>query len=139
MFTRDRTTDGQAMPSAELIAELAANTGEAARSARRSTRLVIQAKVAVEKGSLSERTSAPLRGITGDISSGGTQLLLPRPLQIGDVYLLSFDRAEVDIAPVFALCLRGRQVRSDAFEAGLRFLEPVELPSENGAPNHDLF
>jgi len=112
----------------ELVAELARNTEQAARSMRQSTRLTVRASVRVERGSLSERRSAPLTGITGDISGGGTQLLLPHPLNIGDVYLLSFDRDELDLAPIYALCLRGRQVRQDAYEAGMRFLQPVQLP-----------
>ena len=118
-----------AVPSEELISELAANTQDAARAMRQTTRLVVRAKVTVEPGSLSMREGKTLRGFTGDVSTGGTQLLLPRPLGIGDVYLLSFDRSELDLPPVYALCLRGRQVRTDAYEAGMRFLEPVQLPS----------
>jgi hypothetical protein len=122
----------------ELIAELAANTSDATRSMRQSTRQVVQASVQVERGSLSERTGSPLQGITGDISAGGAQLLLPRPLGIGDVYLLSFNRSEIDIPPVYAVCLRGRQVRTDAYEAGMRFLEPVTLPSASSHSEQDL-
>ncbi|MEQ8316451.1 MAG: PilZ domain-containing protein [Phycisphaerales bacterium] len=138
MLTNEHESRYDSARGAELVAELAASTGEAARAARQSTRLIIQTRVVVDRGSLSERTGKPLHGITGDISSGGTQLLLPRPLLVGDVYHLSFDRSEVDIAPVYALCLRGRQVRSDAFEAGLRFLEPVELPVGARSKAEDL-
>lgn len=122
----------------ELVAELASNTDEAARAMRQSTRLAVRASVRVERGSLSERHGPPLAGITGDVSTGGTQLLLPKPLHIGDVYLLSFDRSELDLAPVYALCLRGRQVRADAFEAGLRFLQPVQLPRTSDSRDEDL-
>ncbi|MFG0259546.1 MAG: PilZ domain-containing protein [Phycisphaerales bacterium JB041] len=111
-----------------LIDELAGSTSEAVKKLRNHTRLSVRVKVYVESGSLSERNGVRLQGITGDISSGGTQILLPRPLNIGDVYQIAFDRQEFDLAPVFALCLRGRMVRPDAFEAGLRFLEPVSLP-----------
>lgn len=138
MFSTDRESQHDPASGAELVAELAASTSDAARAARQSTRLVVQAKVVVDRGSLSERKGHTLQGITGDISSGGTQLLLPRPLNVGDVYYLSFDRSEVDIAPVYALCLRGRQVRPDAFEAGLRFLEPVELPAVAQSATEDL-
>ena len=122
----------------ELVAELATNTDDAARAMRQSTRLTVRASVRVERGSLSERHGSPLAGITGDVSTGGTQLLLPKPLHIGDVYLLSFDRSELDLPPVYALCLRGRQVRTDAFEAGMRFLQPVELPRSSGDAESDL-
>lgn len=116
----------------ELLDELSQSTSEAAESMRQSTRLDVRVKVYVEPGSLSMRDEKPLQGITGDISVGGTQILLARPLRIGDVYLISFDREEFDLPPVFALCLRARQVRPDAFEAGMRFLEQVELPQSGG-------
>jgi hypothetical protein len=112
-----------------LIEELAQSTPEAVERMRSSTRLSIRAKVIVEPASMSHRDGRKLQGVTGDISTGGAQILVARPLLIGDVYLLSFDRGAIDLPPVFALCLRGRQVRPDAFEAGLRFLEPVTLPS----------
>lgn len=138
MPTSNNTRNGQAAPDGDLIAELAANTSDAAQAQREATRLMIRAKVMVDKGSMSARDGTTLQGITGDISTGGTQLLLTKPLNIGDVYHLSFDRTEVDIPPVYALCLRGRQVRPDAFEAGLRFLEPVRLPASAEAPSQDL-
>ena len=112
-----------------LIDELAESTSDAVKKLRNHTRLSVRVKVYVDPASLSERTGVRLQGITGDISSGGTQILLPRPLRIGDVYQIAFDRQEFDLAPVYALCLRGRMVRPDAFEAGLRFLEQVTLPT----------
>ncbi|MCA9299987.1 MAG: PilZ domain-containing protein, partial [Phycisphaerales bacterium] len=96
--------------------------------------LSVRVKIVVEPASMSHRQGVRLQGVTGDISAGGSQILLPRPLQIGDVYLVSFDRTQLDIPPVYALCVRGRLVKSDAFEAGLRFLEPVTLP---GTTNGD--
>ena len=116
----------------ELVDELALSTPDAVKKMRASTRLSIRAKVVVEPASMSQRTGTKLNGVTGDISTGGTQILVARPLLIGDVYLLTFDREALDIQPVFALCLRGRQVRPDAYEAGLRFLEPVTLPQADG-------
>jgi len=111
-----------------LIEGLAKNTPDAIKQMRNHTRVSIRAKVFIEAGSLSERTGVRLQGVTGDVSVGGTQVLLPRPLRIGDVYLVSFDRGEFDVPSVYGLCLRGRMVRPDAFEAGLRFLEPITLP-----------
>lgn len=111
-----------------LIEGLAKNTPDAIKNMRNHTRVAVRAKVYIEAASLSERNGVRLQGVTGDVSVGGTQILLPRPLRIGDVYLISFDRAEFDLASVYGLCLRGRMVRPDAYEAGLRFLESVTLP-----------
>lgn len=129
----DNTADAN-----ELVGELSKSTSEAARALRRSTRLDVRVKVFVEPASLSARTGVRLQGVTGDVSVGGTQVLLARPILVGDVYQVSFDRAEFDLAPVYAVCLRARQVRPDAFEAGLRFLEQIELPQEAAAEQSAL-
>ncbi|MEQ9617359.1 MAG: PilZ domain-containing protein [Phycisphaerales bacterium] len=117
----------------ELIDELSKSTSDTLKQMRNSTRLNLRIKVFVEPASLSARLGVQLQGITGDISVGGTQILLARPLNIGDVYQLSFDRSEFDLAPVYAVCLRGRLVRADAYEAGMRFLEAIELPQVDGS------
>lgn len=120
-----------------LIDELSQSTPEAVKKMRSHTRLSIRVNVVVEPASLSHRTGVRLQGITGDVSAGGSQILLPRPLNIGDVYQISFDREKLDIPNVYALCLRGRQVRPDAFEAGLRFIEPVTLPTPEREEHDD--
>lgn len=116
-----------------LIDELSKSSSEAVKKLRGHARQSLRVKVFVEPASMSARTGVRFQGVTGDISSGGTQILLARPLSIGDVYQISFERNELDIPPVYALCLRGRTVRPDAYEAGLRFLEPVTLPNSSTA------
>ncbi len=120
-----------------LIDELSKSSSDAVKKLRSQARQSLRVKVFVEPASMSARNGVRLQGVTGDISSGGTQILLARPLAIGDVYQISFERSELDIPPVYALCLRGRTVRPDAYEAGLRFLEPVTLPSSSSAEDHD--
>ena len=120
----------QAPDPDELTGELSKSTPEAVEKMRASTRLSIRAKVIVEPASLSHRDGRKLQGVTGDISSGGTQILLPRPLAVGDVYQLAFDQEQIELPLIYALCLRARRVRPDAYEAGLRFLEPVTLPDQ---------
>ncbi len=133
-MNRDPSITNDAQVGA-MIDELAQSTTDAVKHMRHHARLNIRVKVYVEPASLSARTSVRLQGVTGDLSAGGAQILLPRPLAIGDAYHVSFDRDEFDLAPVFALCLRGRMVRPDAFEAGIRFLESIQLPT--GASKHE--
>ncbi len=113
-----------------LIDELSKSSSDAVKKMRASTRQSYRVKVFVEPASLSARDGQRFQGVTGDISTGGSQILISRPLSIGDVYHISFDRDEFDVPPVFALCLRGRMVRPDAYEAGLRFLEQITMPVE---------
>lgn len=129
MLNSNENTLKDGFQADELIDELAKSTSDAVKKLRGQARQSIRVKVFVEPASMSARNGVRFQGITGDISTGGTQILLARPLAIGDVYQISFERDELDIPPVYALCLRGRVVRPDAYEAGLRFLEQVTLPA----------
>lgn len=122
--TKERGIDDATL---EMVRELEQSTPEAVKRQRSNVRVPMRAKVIVEAASLSERTGTRQQGVTGDMSSGGAMILTPRPLRIGDVYLLSFDRAQVDLPPAYMLCVRARMVREDAFEAGVKFLSPVDL------------
>lgn len=126
-------TDTQATATDELVRDIEANTPDAVKAARAHARFSVRTQAIVEEASMSARTGARLQGVTGDISAGGAQILTARPLRINDVYLITFDRSSIDIPPAYALCVRARMVRTDAFEAGMKFLSPVSLP----APTHE--
>lgn len=117
----------------ELLEELERGTPDVVKKLRAHTRLTIRANVIVEPGNQSERGTWRVQGVTGDISPGGMQILTPTPLKIGDIYLVSFDRTKLDLTPIFVRCLRGRLVRDDAFEAGLKFFNTIDLPVEAAA------
>lgn len=112
----------------ELLQELEQSTPDAVKRMRTHDRLLVRTKVVVRPGNQSQRKASAVSGVTGDISAGGCQLLLPEPLLLGDIYWMEFDRASLDVSPVFARCLRCRLVREDAYEAGLMFFTKIELP-----------
>ena len=117
----------------QMLRDLEQNTSDEIRRQRAHDRLVVKCKLIVAPGNSSQRQSFVAQGVTGDISGGGCNALLPVPLLVGDIYLLTLDRAQVDIPPVFARCQRCRFVREDAFEVGFAFLQPVKLPATAGA------
>jgi len=122
-------TDDPLINADELVREIEQNTPDAVTRARAHARFSVRTTVFVEEASMSHRSGTKLQGVTGDISAGGAQILTPRPLRINDMYLISFDRESVDIPPAYALCVRARLVRADAFEAGVKFISPVVLPT----------
>ncbi|HBS29676.1 MAG TPA: hypothetical protein DEB06_09560 [Phycisphaerales bacterium] len=128
---RERHAQESAGADAEslaLLKEMERSTPEALKQARAHARLDIRAKVFVQPGDMSRRRDMKLQGTLGNISQGGCQLLVPIPIHVGDIYFVSFDRAELDVPPAFARCMRCRVVREDAFEVGMAFFAPVELP-----------
>lgn len=119
-----------------LLQELEQQTPEAIRRQRSSERQSIKIGVQIRPGNASDRVAgADVEGVTGDVSTGGCRLMTSRPLRVGDVYQLRFDKQELDLPIIYARCLRCRLVREDAFESGFVFFEKVELSS--GEPSAD--
>jgi hypothetical protein len=113
----------------EALSELTENTSEAIVRQRASQRVQVQTKVAIRPGNSSQRHQLVIEGLTGDISNGGCQVLIGRPILAGDVYWLTFSDEHVSIGALFARCMRCRVVRDDTFEAGFRFFHDIDLAS----------
>lgn len=123
-----------------LLTELESQTPEAIRRQRSSERASLKVNVSIEPGNASDQARGAVAGVTGDISSGGCRVMSERPLAVGDIYKLRFERGELDLPIVFARCLRCRLVREEAFESGFAFFTKIELASAEAerAPNELL-
>lgn len=113
--------------SIEALAELERNTPDSVKKMRSHERLTVRCKVIVQPGNASDRIQMKVQGVTGDMSATGTQVLLPVPIGVGDIFRISFDRTVINVAPTFARCMRCRVVRDDAFETGFSFFSPIDL------------
>ena len=105
---------------------------------RAHERLALKARVALAPGNASD-PSAPMNGVTADVSRGGCRAIFPGPVRVGDVYRLRFDREKLALPLVFARCLRCRMLREDAFEAGFSFFTPVDFDERPPSSRRDLF
>jgi len=70
-----------------------------------------------------------VKGISGDISEGGMSGLFPLPVNVGDIYRLTFDRQTVDLPMLYARCVRCRFIRENAYEAGFAFFALIQMPA----------
>ena len=113
----------------DLLQDLGRNTPEEIRRQRAHFRLAVKTAVILQPGNASDQLRFKLKGTTGDISEGGTSILFPLPIQVGDIFRLQFDREQLDLPLTFARCVRCRLVREDAFEAGFCFFSPIALPN----------
>lgn len=111
----------------DALLALEQNTQESVARLRAHERLNIRVRVQIRPASSSQRHSVAIEAVTADVSNGGTMLLSPRPMQVGDFYWLSFDAEQLTIGSLFARCLRCRFVSEDAFEVGFRFLETIDV------------
>lgn len=111
----------------ELLQQLERNTSDSIRKARSSERIALKCAVVIEPGNSSELSTLKIRGMMGNISEGGCQVLLPMPLRVGDIYRVTFDGESLNLPMAFARCLRCRLIREDAFESGLSFFKDLNL------------
>ncbi len=123
-FQDDTLSENDAL---ESLADLEHNKSDVVKRARSSSRIRIKSKVIAQPGNSGDRLKSKVQGVTGDISAGGCQILFPIPLRVGDIYWLTFDRNVLDIDSVFGRCLRCRLIREDAYEAGFKFFQPIDL------------
>lgn len=116
----------------DVLSRLGDEVTDEVKSQRAHERVELRARVQVQPGNMSARDSFKVQGVLGDLSDGGMQALFPRPLGVGDLFYIQFDRSKVDLPGVLALCKRCRQVRADAFESGFAFFEVVNSASALG-------
>jgi hypothetical protein len=116
-----------------LLNELEQQTPEAIRKQRSTERHEIRCGVQVRPGNASDVHKPTVEAVTGDVSSGGCQVMSALPLSVGDVYKLEFEKGELDLPTIYARCLRCRLVREDAFETGFAFFTPVKIEEMKAA------
>jgi len=122
----------------EAVNALQSNSADAIESQRKHHRFEIRTRVIVHPSDTIDRGTVKWLGECHDISKGGCRLLAQKPLQIGSVYWIQFEPANVKLDPVFARCVRGHLLRENAFEFGMCFLTPIELPQPDDADTTDV-
>lgn len=127
MASNDANSGGFDDWAHSLLNELEQQTPEAIRKQRTTERHEIQCGVKLRPGNASDVHKPIVEAVTGDVSSGGCQVMSSVPLSVGDVYKLEFEKGELDLPTIYARCLRCRLVREDAFESGFAFFTPVKI------------
>ncbi len=112
----------------ELLRELERNTPDEIRKQRTHFRIPIKATVILQPGNSSQILEFKVKGVTGDISEGGLGAVFPIPIQVGDIYRLTFDSSPVDLPMLFARCMRCALVREGNFSCGFKFFTNITLP-----------
>ena len=130
-----RRGDGQAEEHRRIVDVLVEilRVQKTGREKRIQGRFKLKAPCWVSPGNLSQREEFSYEGSTRDLSAGGLLAVFPRPLAVGDIYHLSFDRQVLDVPPVTARCIKCRMLEQseDAFEVALAFFQAVEFPGSS--------
>lgn len=128
MFNPDIDTETvTASDPLAAMAELESNSSDLINQMRAHERITLKTKTIAQPGNISQRRELKIQGVSGDISRGGCCILFPIPLNVGDIYWLTFDNTMIDLPSLFARCLRCRMLREDTYECGFVFFEKIDL------------
>lgn len=115
-------------PMGELI--LRCRTDVAA--VRRATPPAAQHRVELLPGDICAR-GEPLGTLqTSELTAHTLAGIADRPIMVGSVFQLRFDRTSLDVPPTLAVCERCAMLSETSFELRLRFATPVD-PAEPSA------
>ena len=114
--------------SFELLRELERNTPEEIRKQRTHFRIPIKTNIVLQPGNSSQLLEFKVKGVTGDISESGLGAVFPIPIQVGDIYRLSFEQSQIDLPMMFARCMRCSMIREGHFNCGFKFFTNITLP-----------
>ena len=107
----------------ELLDDIEMRSRADLAAAREMSSIHCKAEIVIRPG------NAAVSGRAVELRSHGLTSLAETPLNVGDVYHLTFDRTELDIDPLLAVCDRCTMLGDTSFEARFRFFNEVPRPS----------
>ncbi len=88
--------------------------------------------VTVRPANALDRDVIATAGYTSELRRLGAVCLVSRPTMVGSFFLLTFDRADLDVAPALAVCDRCAMLGDALFELSFKFVQEIDLPLAGG-------
>ena len=96
--------------------------------ARGMTAVRRKVKVTIRPADVVARKSFATTGTTLELRHNGTSCLVTEPVAVGSVFHLTFEREQLDIAPLLAICDRCWMLTDSSFDVRFQFAQEVALP-----------
>ena len=123
----DSNKDLSTEESFKVLEELELNQPKDVMEVRCVDEVEVKSTIWVEPGNASDRDGHKLVGMSSRIGKMNVTTVFSRPLRVGDVYRITFDKEALDLEPCYGLCRRCRFVNADTFESMLTFFAPVRM------------
>ncbi len=123
----DSNKDLSTEESFKVLEELELNQPKDVMEIRCIDEVEVKSTIWVEPGNASDRDGHKLVGMSSRIGKMNVTTVFSRPLRVGDVYRITFDKDVVDVESCYGLCRRCRFVNADTFESMLTFFAPVRM------------
>ena len=113
----------------DLLDDLELRCGTGVSGARGMTAVRRKVTVTIRPADVQARKSSATTGTTSEMRRQGLSCLTPEPVAVGSVFHLTFDRDQLDLAPLLAICDRCWMLSDSSFEVRFQFAQAVNLPS----------
>ena len=113
--------------AAELLDELELNQAVDVHELRERATTYITADVVVRPSNLRERATTVAAGKARELQRQSVTCVLDQPLTVGDVFYITLDAADFDLAPSLAICEKCSLLDGPGFESRFRFVQDVHL------------
>lgn len=84
--------------------------------------------VTVRPANVVDREAVSASAHTIELRRQGTVCIASRPVMVGNIFHLTFDRTGVHLAPALALCERCTLLSDSSFELRFKFVQDIDLP-----------
>ena len=127
-FTTDESfTDSSQQ---DLLDELELRCDTNVASIREASSTRTKARVEIRPGNACDRDNVLSVMTSSEISATTMTGIAERPIMVGSVFHVQFDRQVLDVAPDLAICDRCTMHSDTSFELRMRFTQAVELASK---------
>ena len=114
--------------SFRVLEELELNKPADVAEVRAKFAFNVKAEVIARPANLGDRDSLQVLGMTRELQKSSVRALFARPVTVGNVFHLTFDREALDLPPAFAMCQRCVMLDDDAFDVSLAFFSSIKIP-----------
>lgn len=127
MHTFDNVDDLSDRQQENMLDDLEVRCQTNVAAVREATSHRMHAVVELRHGNAGERDSVLTSLQTSAVSSTGLAGIAAKPLMVGSVFHMQFDRKTIDVPPALAICDRCTMLSDTSFELRFRFIQPIEV------------
>lgn len=103
------------------------HVAEVRDSVRESVMQRVHAAVELRHGNACDRDTVVTTAQTTEVTTTEMSGISAKPVMVGSVFHLQFDRTALDVPPTLAVCDRCTMLSDTSFELRFRFTQPIEL------------
>lgn len=122
----------------ESVEELRLNSPIEVRDVRQQNDVHANVPITIQPADICARDSLTIMGTSRKLAPQRLLVTCERPVAVGSVFHVTFDRSVIDVDAALGLCDRCVMLNATAFEVGIQFVHQLELPVSAQTPPESI-